>query len=136
MPKENERIAESIEKELRRNPKASTAELQEKAAKIKRSVAKMSLRSFHSTHVGAIKRRISGKKGGRKSSARAKASRIGSTKSDLRATINSVVEAEIRKARDSFNTSLDRALEKARRSGTTRGFEKIHEVLLKAKGMF
>ena len=49
--------------------------------------------------------------------------------------MNAVAEAEIKKARDSFNASLDRALEKARRSGSTRGFEKIHEALVKAQGV-
>ena len=60
----NERIGHMLEKELRANPKAATADLQKKAAKITKGVAEMSLRSFHGTYVGAVKRRISGKKGG------------------------------------------------------------------------
>ena len=57
MSRQNERIGRMLEKELRANPGAATADLREKAAKIKKGVAEMSLRSFHGTYVGSVKRK-------------------------------------------------------------------------------
>ena len=140
MSRQNERIGRMLEKELRANPEAATADLQQKAAKIKKGVAEMNLRSFHGTHVGAVKRRISGKKGGRKKATRKKSEpRRGpgtQTTADLRTRINALIEREIQGARNSFNGALDEALKRARKSDRVEDFEKIHEVLVKARAMF
>ena len=140
MSRHNERIDSMLEKELRANPKAATADLREKAAKIKKGVAAMSLRSFHGTHVGAVKRRISGKKGGRKKGARKKSAPRGrpesQTTADLRARINSLIEREIQGAHASFNKALDQAVRRARKLERIEDFEKIHEVLVKARKQF
>lgn len=135
----NERIGHMLEKELRANPKAATADLREKAAKIKKGVAKMSLRSFHGTYVGAVKRRISGKKGGRrKASVKKSGQRAHSgaqATAGLRGRINSMIEREIQDAHKSFNGALDKALRRARKLDRIEDFEKIHEVLTEATGM-
>ena len=140
MSGQNEEIGQMLEKELRGNPGAATAHLQEKASKIKKSVAQMSLRSFHGTHVGAVKRRISGKKGGRTKGSRKKSPARGRpttrATADLRTRINSLIEREIQTAHQSFNGSLENALERARKLDRVEDFEKIHEVLVKAKRMF
>ena len=140
MSQQNEQIAHMLEKELRANPKAATADLLEKAAKIKKGVAQMDLRSFHGTYVGAVKRRISGKKGGRRKAGRKKAVPRGQPETqataDLRARINSLIEREIQGARNSFNEALEKALRRARKLDKVENFEKIHDVLVKAGGMF
>ena len=41
--------------------------------------------------------------------------------------IDSLLEAEIQKARGAFDKALESALKKARKSGTLRDFEKIHQ---------
>lgn len=140
MSRQNEEIGRMLEKELRANPEAATADLREKAAKIKKGVAEMNLRSFHGTHVGAVKRRISGKKGGRKKGARKKSVPRGRPRAqataDLRARINSLIEREIQGAHKSFNTALEEALRRARKFDKIEDFERIHEVLVKARRMF
>ena len=140
MSQQNDRIAHMLEKELRANPNAATQDLQEKAAKIKKSVAEMNLRSFHGTYVGAVKRRISGKKGGRRKAGRKKSVPRGQpgaqATADLRARINSLIEREIQGAHKSFNVALDKALRRARKLDKIEDFEKIHEVLAKATRMF
>ncbi len=144
MSQQDERIGHMLEKELRANPKAATADLQEQAAKIKKSVAQMGLRSFHGTYVGAVKRRISGKKGGRKKSTgkstRKKSgprARAGArATAGLRGRINSMIEREIQDAQQSFDGALDKALRRARKLDRIEEFEKIHEVLAKATRMF
>ena len=140
MPEQNEEIGQMLEKELRANPDAVTADLQEKASKIKKSVAQMSLRSFHGTHVGAVKRRISGKKGGRTKGTRKTSVTRGRpttrATADLRTRINSLIEREIQTAHQSFNGALEKALQRARKLDKVEDFEKIHEVLMKAKRMF
>lgn len=73
MAKQNDQIVALVEKELKKDPKAPTASLQEKAAKIKKGVSKMSLRSFHGRYVGAVKSKLSGKKGGPKKGTKKKA---------------------------------------------------------------
>jgi hypothetical protein len=137
MSRQNKEISQMLEKELRANPGAATADLQEKASKIKKSVVQMSLRSFHGTHVGAVKRRISGKKGGRTKGKRKKSLPRGRpttrAAADLRTSINSLIEREIQTAHQSFNGALERALRKAKK---IEDFEKVHEVLLQAKRMF
>jgi len=129
-----------LEKELRANPGTATADLREKAAKIKKGVADMSLRSFHGTHVGAVKRRISGKKGGRKKGAPKKSARRvrsdAQATADLRARINSLIEREIQGAHKSFNKAVEDALRRARKLERIEDFEKIHEVLVKARKQF
>ena len=72
MPRSDDQIFAMLEKELRKDPNAATAFLKEKVAEIKKSVGKMSLRSFHGTYVGSVKRKISGRKGGRKKGAKVK----------------------------------------------------------------
>lgn len=72
MSRSDDQISAMLEKELRKDPNAATAFLKEKAAEIKKSVGKMSLRSFHGTYVGSVKRKISGRKGGRKKRAKMK----------------------------------------------------------------
>lgn len=137
---QDERIGHMLEKELRANPKAATADLQEQAAKIKKSVADMGLRSFHGTYVGAVKRRISGRKGGRKKSTGKKSgprARAGArATAGLRGRINSMIEREIQDAHQSFDGALDKALRRARKLDRIEEFEKIHEVLAKATKMF
>ncbi len=139
MSAQNEEIGRMLEKELRANPGAATADLQEKASEIKKSVAQMSLRSFHGTHVGAVKRRISGKKGGRTKGARKKSAargrRTSQATADLRTRINTLIEREIQTAHQSFNSALEKALQRARKVDKVGDFEKIHEVLMKAKRM-
>lgn len=140
MSMQDERIGHMLEKELRANPKAATADLQEQAAKIKKSVADMGLRSFHGTYVGAVKRRISGRKGGRKKSTGKKSgprARAGArATAGLRGRINSMIEREIQDAHQSFDGALDKALRRARKLDRIEEFEKIHEVLAKATKMF
>lgn len=140
MSKQDERIGHMLEKELRANPKAATADLQEQAAKIKKGVAEMGLRSFHGTYVGAVKRRISGKKGGRRKSTGKKsgprAPAGARATAGLRGRINSMIEREIQDAHKSFNGALDEALRRARKLDRIEEFEKIHEVLAKATRMF
>jgi hypothetical protein len=137
---QDERIGHMLEKELRANPKAATADLQEQATKIKKSVADMGLRSFHGTYVGAVKRRISGRKGGRKKSTGKKSgprARAGArATAGLRGRINSMIEREIQDAHQSFDGALDKALRRARKLDRIEEFEKIHEVLAKATKMF
>ena len=45
------------------------------------------------------------------------------------------IEKEIESAQKFFNTSLANALRKARKIGKVDDFEKIHQVLVKARGM-
>ena len=132
MSKQDDQISAMVEKELRKDPGAKTADLQVKAAEIKKSVAGTGLRSFHGSHVGAMKRKISGKKGGRKKGAAKKRSIARSTPG-LRAAIDSLVEAEIKKARGAFDATLDSALKKARKTGRVADFERIHRALLEAR---
>ncbi len=140
MSQQSERIAHMLEKELRANPQVATADLQEKAAKIKKGVAEMNLRSFHGTYVGAVKRRISGKKGGRRKAGRKKSAPRGRPRAQatagLRGRINSMIEREIQDAHKSFTGALDKALRRARKLDKIEDFEKIHEVLAKATRMF
>jgi len=140
MSRQNEQIGHMLEKELRANPGAATADLRDKAAEIKKGVAEMSLRSFHGTHVGAVKRRISGKKGGRKKSAPKKSAPRGrpdaQATADLRTRINSLIEREIQGAHKSFNKAVEDALRRARKLERIEDFEKIHDVLVKARKQF
>lgn len=134
--KQDNQISTMLEKELRKNPKTATSLLREKAAEIKKAVGKLDLRSFHGTYVGAIKRKISGKKGGRKKGATVKKS-TGRTQmtSDLSASINSLIDKQIRDARASLDKTLDAELKKARKLNKIEDFQKILDVLKKAEGM-
>lgn len=57
MPEVNEKVMSMVEEELRKNPKATTAELKEKAEKVDKGVAKLTNREFHARYPLQVKRR-------------------------------------------------------------------------------
>ena len=134
MPTQDSQIAEMLERELRANPHAATAALQEKASEIKRGTAKLSLRSFHATYVGSVKRRISGKTGGRrKSSMKPPGKRsTGRTKGGL----DTLARASYDEKRTAMLISLEEAFERAVAADTLSGLEKLLAKMDKAERMF
>ena len=134
MAERDDQISAMVEKELRKDPGAKTAALQAKAAEIKKSVASMSLRSFHGSHVGAVKRKISGKKGGRRKGSVKKARRKAGSRTSTNQSLDlgSLIEMHVREAKATLDAALDSALKKARKSGTLREFERIHQALIEA----
>lgn len=135
MATKDEQIRDMLLEELKKNKDATTAFLQEKATEIKKAVAKLSLRSFHGTYVGSVKRMISGKKGGRKKAGSKQAAPKVQMTSDLRSSINSLIDKQIKDARASLDKTLDARLKKARKLNRIEDFEKIHDALVKAREM-
>ena len=134
MATENDTVAEMIEKELRANPNAKTVELQERASKIDKSVAELNLRSFHSIHVGSIKRKISGKKGGRSKAAR----KMSGGRSRARASggLSALAKASYDEKKAAVLSSMDGAFKKAVAADSLSGLEKLLAKMDKAGGMF
>lgn len=62
MPSPHEKIMAFVEKELKKNPKASATELYEKARKVSRNVAKLNVRQFHAKYPLQVKRKLARKK--------------------------------------------------------------------------
>ncbi len=62
MPKVNDKVMQFVERELKKNPKASTTELYGKAKKVSRSVSKLSIRQFHAKYPLQVKRKLAAKK--------------------------------------------------------------------------
>ena len=54
--------------------------------------------------------------------------------SDLRASINSLIDKQIKDARASFDKTLDAELKKARKLNKVEDFQKILDVLKEAQG--
>ena len=72
MSKLDDQIRAMVEQEFKKNPKTPTVELQKKAAKIKKSVAKLKLTQFRGRYVLAVSRKLSGKNPGPKKGSRRK----------------------------------------------------------------
>ena len=125
-----------LEKELRKNPKAATAELQEKAAEIKTAVAKMSLPSFHGTHVGTVKRKISGKKGGRKKGATTKKAVTKKGGRPRATSLSAVARASYEEKKAAVIAGMDGAFDKAVAADRLSGLEKLLARMDKAGRMF
>ena len=62
MPKVNDKVMQFVERELKKNPKASTTELYGKAEKVSRSVSNLSIRQFHAKYPLQMKRKLAAKK--------------------------------------------------------------------------
>ena len=113
MPRSDDQIFTMLEKELRKDPNAATAFLKEKVAEIKKSVGKMSLRSFHGTYVGSVKRKISGRKGGRKKGAKVKKA-TGAARSS--GSLQDLLSSHLQSKRDALVAALDAAQSRALKS--------------------
>ena len=130
------KVIAMVERELKKNPKVSGAELQKKAKRINKAEAELSPRSFNARYPLPVRKKLSGRTGGRKKGTTRKVAPKTRMTSDLKAAINSLIEKEIETARKTFNSTLDSALNRARKSGSVDDFEKIHAVIVKARGMF
>ena len=62
MPGATDKIMQLVQRELKKNPKAPSKELYEKAKKASRSVSRMSLRQFHAKYPLQVKRKLAPKK--------------------------------------------------------------------------
>lgn len=131
MAERDPKVLAMVEREIKKDPKVSNAELQKRARRINKEEAELSPRSFHARYPLPVKKRLSGKAGGRKKGAAKKRS-IAQRTPGLRAAIDSLVEAEIKKARGAFDAALDSALKKARKSGKLGEFERVHQALIDA----
>ena len=67
------KVFEMVERELKKDPKVSGAVLQEKARSINKEEAELSPRSFNARYPLPLRRKLSGKTGGRKKAAKKKA---------------------------------------------------------------
>ena len=67
------KVLEMVERELKKDPKVSGAVLQEKARSINKEEAELSPRSFNARYPLPLRRKLSGKNGGRKKAAKKKA---------------------------------------------------------------
>ena len=120
MSRSDDQIFTMLEKELRKDPNAATAFLKEKVAEIKKSVGKMSLRSFHGTYVGSVKRKISGRKGGRKKGAKVKKA-TGATRSS--GSLQDLLSSHLQSKRDALVAALDAAQSRAVKSSDLAAIE-------------
>lgn len=120
MSRSDDQIFTMLEKELRKDPNAATAFLKEKVAEIKKSVGKMSLRSFHGTYVGSVKRKISGRKGGRKKGAEVKKA-TGATRSS--GSLQDLLSSHLQSKRDALVAALDAAQSRAVKSSDLAAIE-------------
>ena len=120
MSRSDDQVSAMLEKELRKDPNAATAFLKEKAAEIKKSVGKMSLRSFHGTYVGSVKRKISGRKGGRKKGAEVKKA-TGATRSS--GSLQDLLSSHLQSKRDALVAALDAAQSRAVKSSDLAAIE-------------
>lgn len=121
MPRSDDQIFAMLEKELRKDPNAATAFLKEKVAEIKKSVGKMSLRSFHGTYVGSVKRKISGRKGGRKKGATVKkaAGKVAKTATGAArssGSLQDLLSSHLQSKRNALVAALDAAQSRALKS--------------------
>ncbi len=57
-----DKVMQLIEKELKKNPKATTKELQQKAKAVSASVGKLSVRQFHAKYPLQVRRKLAPKK--------------------------------------------------------------------------
>ena len=58
------KVLAMIEQEIKKDPKVSNADLQEKAKKINEEVGELSAQSFNARYPLRVKRKLSGKTGG------------------------------------------------------------------------
>lgn len=123
----HEKVMDLVERELKKDPKASTTELYEKARRVSRTVSRLSIRQFHAKYPLQVKRRHSGKKPKRPSPKKK------SPKPATRAKgVPEVDRAAIRDALLSFARELTAAEGKAQLIDVLSGVDKHVEKVLKA----
>ena len=62
MPAATDKVMQLVQRELKKNPKATTTELYAKAKKAHRSVSRLSIRQFHAKYPLQVKRKAASKK--------------------------------------------------------------------------
>ena len=128
MSRSDDQISAMLEKELRKDPDAATAFLKDEVAEIKKSVGKMSLRSFHGIYVGSVKRKISGRKGGRKKGAKVKkaAGKVAKTAAGAArssGSLQDLLSSHLQSKRDALVAALDAAQSRAVKSSDLAAIE-------------
>lgn len=134
MAERDPKVLAMVERELKKDPKVSGAELQKKARRINKAEAELSLRSFNARYPLAVRRKLSGRTGGRKKGAATKRKTVGSgISSDHSLALGSLIEKHIRDAKATLDGTLDAALKKAGKNGRIGEFETIHQALISAR---
>ncbi len=94
MAKTGTGILDLVREELRRNPNATTAELFEKAKKVDRGVAKLSIRQFHARYPLQVKRQLAMLRPKRRRRSRGRAANRPAIKAELLAFAKALLEAD------------------------------------------
>ncbi len=94
MAKDVSRIEEFVREELQRNPGASTAELFEKAKKLDRNLAKLSIRQFHARYPLQVKRQLAAQRPRRRRRVRTKTADRAAIRAELLAFARALLSAD------------------------------------------
>ena len=81
-----DKVMQLIEKELKKNPKATAKELQQKAKAVSASVGKLSVRQFHAKYPLQVRKRLAPKKP-RRAAPKARAARGQANREAVRNTL-------------------------------------------------
>jgi len=121
-----------IEQELKKDPKISNADLQEKAKKINEEVGELSAQSFNARYPLRVKRMLSGKTGGRKKGSVKKPGakeKTGQGRRGRQSAVQALLDRHLQEKRTALITALSDAQQRAVKSGSLEAVEKLGKEL-------